>query len=305
MYLYDLANKIEAAVSKPEPGKLTRSEKQALRYMGATGYRIADHQFDNPLLQQTQGVANLYGMHDIGRVIIYKNRFPNASYMRESNTMFLSTALLEKLDKDELETVIGHEFAHRNQRNWIRAATTALIVTSVVAATYLTSKFKNNIGNYLHQKAEGKDSILWKGVNKLGTAVERAPWAISTVYGLIGYGVNWLAEFPSAAMGRYFERDADKQSAEKTKKPEALATALEKIETSVKELRENPRQIAPTDPVMKDQPVPLPPPDPEPTGFTKSVRELKQSHPPVKERTAVLREIARKQEAEAGVTQRA
>lgn len=305
MFVYDLANRLEAAVSSPEPGKLTRMEKQALSYMGAAGYRVASEEFDAPLLKDTQEICKLYGMPDMGKVVVYEHKFPNASYMRESSTMFISTALLEMMDRDERRGVVAHEIAHRSQRNYLKLAATTLIVASVVAASYFTTKFKNSFADKLRKKVEDRaeESFLYKTTNKFATAVERAPWAVNALYGLIGFGVNWLLEIPQAAIQRHFELDADKQAAEKLRNPEALANALEKISATVQATRRHPKQIAPTDPEKKGEHVPEPAPEPEPSGFRQYIREIKQSHPPVEKRVALLREMAEQQRLE-GVSPR-
>lgn len=307
LYFYDWANKIESVFTKPTPDHISRSEKQALRYMGATNYRVADPVLDKSLVEDTRTVCRLYNMPDMGKIIIYENKYPNASYMRESSTMLISTTLLEKLNQQERLGVIGHEIAHRNQRGLIQVATMGIIIMSVVAASFLTSKFKNNIAEFLRNKVSTKEetSRLRTGVEKLATAVERAPWAVSLAYGLIGLGVKWLVEIPQAAISRYFEWDADKQSAEKLKNPQALASALEKIDNSVKEMRQNPKQIPATEEALKNTPVPIPAPEPEPSAFQKYISEIKRSHPPVDARMRVLREMAAKQQAESAGANRA
>lgn len=300
MFFYDLANRVEAAVSKQLPGTVSRWEKRALRNMDAEGYRVADPRFDKPLLDDTKLVSDLYHMPEVGKVIIYDHKFPNASYMRNSKTMLISTSLLETLDREERKAIIGHEFGHRNRRSLMQAVRVALVVTGVLLATLVTSKFKKNITGFL-QECTPEQSILRKGADKLADNAAIVPWGVGLLYAWAGYGMNWLMEIPEGTLQRGFELDADKQAAEKLRNPAALASALLKINQTIQEVRQQREPIPPTDPAMKDLEIPAPPRDPEPSAFTKFIDKSKETHPSIQKRVDILQRIAERQQQGAGV----
>jgi heat shock protein HtpX len=124
----------------------------------------------------------------------------------------VTSALMENLNRGELEGVIGHEMSHI--RNYdIRFSILAAVLVGIIAIITQT---------YLR-------GLLWGGVR--GGRNDRegdVGWLI-----LIGIFVSifaWLAsKIVQAMISRRREYLADASSAELTRNPEELASALEKI----------------------------------------------------------------------------
>lgn len=290
---YDLASAVHHATASASPAPINRWERAVLRSFGATGYRLADPKFDRSLLETTNEVFRAFDIPDNARVIIYEQKFPNAAYQRASNTMFIATSTLELLNEREVRAVMGHEVGHRTQRNLLLAAAVAFTAVTVAATSYLTSKIKNPLGDYLHKKAPKiRNEFLKENTEKLGTAIQRAPWAVTMGFGVVAGAIGWLLDFPKAMLSRFFEMDADKKSAEKLGDPEALISALRKMEAYMKQIRRE--QIPPTDAASHGQRVP-PPPPPEPPS---AIQKAKSSHPDNPERITQLEEIAARQRLE-------
>lgn len=305
---YDFASRVQNAVSTPDPTVVNRWEKAVLRQMGATSYRMATPQYDKSLLDMTSEVYRAYGISEPQRVIVYEQKYPNAAYLRMSNTMIISTSLLEALNENELRAVlspenarmvkgvIGHEIGHRTQRDFLTVFAFGFTALSVIASNFLANRIKKPTIAYLTRKAEGmqEETTLKKGMMKFAEVMRQAPWAVATVFGLASAAVGWVLGFPSAAIQRKLELDADRKAAEKLGDPEALAMALEKISLHAHKARKE--QILPTDMAARDQGLTPQPPPPEapPTGWQKTLMEAKASHPKVSERIAILRSMAQK-----------
>jgi len=124
----------------------------------------------------------------------------------------VTRGLLDRLDRDELEAVLGHELTHiinRDVRTMVVAAIFAGIITLVCQIIYR--------------------AILWGGV--WGGGRERRGnlgifFLVAMVVGAIGYA---LAIVIRMAISRTREYVADAGSVELTKNPDAMISALEKV----------------------------------------------------------------------------
>jgi heat shock protein HtpX len=124
----------------------------------------------------------------------------------------VTRGLLDRLDRDELEAVLGHELTHiinRDVRTMVVAAIFAGIITLICQIIYR--------------------SILWGGV--WGGGRDRRGniglfFLVAMVVGAIGY---LLAIVIRMAISRTREYVADAGSVELTKNPDAMISALQKV----------------------------------------------------------------------------
>jgi len=168
----------------------------------------------------------------------------------------LSRGIIDKLNDDELEGVIAHELTHIQNRD------VRLLIVSIIF-----------VGIFAFITEYSLRSIRFSGKSKKDNGV-----IIIVVIALAAIG--WLlSNLYRFAISRKREYMADAGAAELTKKPEALASALEKIKV-------DPRIEA----VQRDDVAQLfidHPLDKKKTAFS----SIFATHPPIDKRIAVLRQF--------------
>jgi len=155
------------------------------------------------------------------KVALVNNPIPNAfATGRSPNnaTVAVHTSLLSILNDEELEAVLGHELTH--VRNW-DTLTTTLAATVAGAITYLVQFGMLFGGAYGYSGTGGRN----RQGNIIGLLlmVVLAPLAAMLV---------------QLAVSRSREYAADEGGAKLTGKPQALSSALQKIETYAKASRQ-------------------------------------------------------------------
>ena len=167
-----------------------------------------------------------------------------------------TTGALEKLSKEELEGVIGHEMSHIKNRDILVATVTVAVVGAIalIAEIVLRSLFWTGGGR--GRKGEGNAILLIIAL----VFIILAPIFSRLTYLAISRRREYLAD----ANGAYFTRN-----------PEGLARALEKIKSDL-----------PDDPKGSKTVAPLYIANP----FKRSLRNsIWATHPPIDERIARLR----------------
>lgn len=151
------------------------------------------------------------------KVAMVNSNVPNAfatGKSPKSSLVAVTTGLLELLDDDELEAVIGHELTHVRSRD-VLVLTLASLFSTV--AWYLM-----NFGFYGGLQTRDRNSA-GSGVIVLLVAI-----------------VTWVVSFLIIrAISRYREYSADRGGAIMTGKPDKLATALLKISGKIKVIPPN------------------------------------------------------------------
>lgn len=179
----------------------------------------------------------------------------------KSYTVSLSRGIIDKLNDEELEAVIGHELTHIRNRD-VRLLIISIVFVGIFAfvaqALFRTVRF----GSLGRGKKGGGYGIL-----------------IAMVLAAVGYLLASLFRF---AISRKREFMADAGSAELTKRPLALASALRKISAdptieAVK--RKDVAQLFIENPGVKDNK----------NSF--SVGVLFATHPPISKRIAILEQF--------------
>lgn len=178
----------------------------------------------------------------------------------EHSAIVVTTGLLEKLDKPELEGVISHEMSHIGNYD-IRLMTIVVVLVGVVALLsnwFLRWSFFGFGGRRRSQGGGNIGSILILVGIVLAILAPIAAW-------LIQLAISRKREFLSDATGALM-----------TRYPEGLASALEKISTDRNILR---RATKATAHLYIANPL------------KRKVSRLFMTHPPVKERVVALRKM--------------
>jgi heat shock protein HtpX len=193
------------------------------------------------------------------KVAMVNSSVPNAfatGKSPKSSLVAVTTGLLDLLDDDELEAVLGHELTHVRSRD-VLVLTLASIFSTV--AWYLMQ-----FGFYGGLQARNRNSA-GSGVIVLVVAI-----------------VTWIVSFLMIrAISRYREYSADRGGAIMTGKPDKLATALLKISGKIKVIP--PNELKNVQKLNAFFIVPALSGD--------SIANLFSTHPPVEKRVQKLKEM--------------
>jgi heat shock protein HtpX len=177
----------------------------------------------------------------------------------EEASIALTSGIIKKLEKAELQTVIAHELAHIGNRD-----TRLMIITIAGIGCFLF------FGQLLCRSA----GRVGRGGKKSGQAA-LVVLAIGVVCLLFGYLVAPILRF---ALSRRREYQADATAVKITRDPDALARALAKIS-------QDPRvEVLDSSPLVGNMCIA----NPAKTSF---IRKLYLTHPPIENRIAALRKM--------------
>jgi heat shock protein HtpX len=193
------------------------------------------------------------------KVAMVNSNVPNAfatGKSPKSSLVAVTTGLLDLLDDDELEAVIGHELTHVRSRD-VLVLTLASVFSTV--AWYLVQ-----FGFY--------GGLQTRNRNSAGSG------AIVLVVAVVTWVVSFLI---IRAISRYREYSADRGGAIMTGKPDKLATALLKISGKIKVIPPNELKN-----VQKLNAFFI-----IPALSGSSIANLFSSHPPVEKRVQKLKEM--------------
>lgn len=180
-------------------------------------------------------------------------------------TVTLSQGIIEKLDDEELEAVIAHELSH------IRNHDVRLLIVSIVFVGVFSMVAQIALRTALSSGASSR-----KSGNKGGMIIVLL---LAAVVAAIGYLLATLMRF---AISRKREYLADAGSAEMTKNPRALASALRKISA-------DPDIEAVT---LEDvAQLFIQHPGKQAAGFIGKLGGLFATHPPIEERIRILEQF--------------
>ncbi|OYD06922.1 zinc metalloprotease HtpX [Paludifilum halophilum] len=217
--------------------------------------REVERSEDQPFLwHMVEGLA-LAARVPMPRIFIVDDSIPNAfatGISPEKGAVAVTTGLMDRLGREEVEAVLAHEMAHIKNYD-IRLSTVALALVSVIA---IMSDFGTNI----LLGGRGRD----KGVHPV-------VYMLAVVLLLVS---PLLATLIRLAISRNREYLADASGAELCRNPYALASALEKISSTqepVKEASQASAMLYFSDPLKK------------------KMAGLFSTHPPAEERIRRLR----------------
>ena len=179
-------------------------------------------------------------------------------------TVSLSRGIINKLDDEELEAVIAHELTHIRNRD-VRLLIVSIVFTGIFAMlTQLAFRTLLSSSGRSRNSKNGKGTIVIV--------------LIALAVAAIGYFFSSLMRF---AISRNREYMADAGSAEMTRRPYALASALRKIsqDPAIEAVtRDDVAQLFIEHPIKKKQ-------------FFSGISGLFATHPPIEKRIAVLEQF--------------
>jgi heat shock protein HtpX len=182
-------------------------------------------------------------------------------------TVAVTSGLLQKLNRDELQGVVGHEMAHVRNRDVLLMAMCAVLLGTIVVLAWYASRFFifGGMGRTRRSSSSG------------GSGGQIIILAVAIILMILA---PIFAQLIYLALSRRREYLADASSALYTRYPEGLASALEKIATSTDQLKSANKATAPMyiiNPFRKQ-------------GM--SAEDLTSTHPPISERIRILRAMS-------------
>ncbi|MGV3615644.1 MAG: M48 family metallopeptidase [Fimbriimonas sp.] len=185
--------------------------------LGLAHAREATHFEDQMLSNVVEEMAIASGLPK-PKIYVIDDDAPNAFATGkdpQSGVIAITTGLLRKLDRDELQGVVAHEMAHI--RNYdIRFMTTVALIAGLIPLL-----------------ADAFLRMQWFGGGRRGSDDDREGNQLAAVFQIVGLVLAILAPIFAAllemAVSRKREYLADATAAEMTRYPEGLARALKKI----------------------------------------------------------------------------
>jgi len=177
----------------------------------------------------------------------------------------VTSGLLQKLNRDELQGVIGHEIAHIKNRDVLLMTMAGILLGTIVILAWYATRI-----------------MFFSGMSGGGRRSSRSGGGQGQAI-LVLVGVILMILAPIAAQLLYFaisrrrEYLADASSALYTRYPEGLASALQKLATSDVQVRTANKATAPMYTINPFQKRGM------------SVENLTSTHPPIAERVRILR----------------
>lgn len=204
------------------------------------------------------------------KVYLIESDVPNALAVGrkpETSAVAVTTGLLYRLDRDQLQGVVAHEVAHLKNRDTRFMTLAGVMLGSIIIVSELIWQAMRHGGGRMHGRSRSRG-------NDNGGAAVLIILLIALVVAILG---PFLAQVLYFATSRKREYLADASGAAFTRYPEGLAGALERISGAGLSRLETSRAIAPMFIIN-----PMHAADGEATG-------LFSTHPPTRERTSILR----------------
>jgi heat shock protein HtpX len=203
------------------------------------------------------------------KIYVVEDAAPNAFATGrdpEHSSIAVTRGLLEKMNRVELEGVIGHELAHVKNRDTLVMAIAATLLGIVVLVSDWTLR-----------------AMFWGGGRRRGREGGDGGAAIFALVGLaFAILMPIVAQVLRATISRQRESLADVSGVRYTRYPPGLISALEKLKNDQTVVRSASRATAALwieSPLQREQ------------GFFGWLNRLFNTHPPLDERIRVLKEL--------------
>jgi heat shock protein HtpX len=186
---------------------------------------------------------------------------------RDRTAVTVTSGLLQNLNRDELQGVIGHEISHIKNRDVLLMSIAGVLLGTIVILAWYGTRimfFSGMAGRRSSRSSGGGQAQVIILVVALALMI-LAPIAAQLLYFAISRKREYLADASSALYTRY---------------PEGLASALEKLAASTKQIKNANNATAPMytiNPFRKEG---------------HAAADLTSTHPPISERIRILRAMA-------------
>ncbi len=175
----------------------------------------------------------------------------------------VTSGLLSKLNRDELQGVIGHEIAHVKNRDVLLMAICAVMLGTIVILAWYATRVLFFTGGGRRSSGGGAGGLIVLAVGIFLLIL--APILAQIIYFTVSRKREYLADASSALYTRY---------------PEGLASALEKIAASPIQLKSANQATAPMYTINPFR------------EKGRAASNLTSTHPPIQERIRILRAMA-------------
>ena len=229
----------------------------------ATGSRPLERKENKRVYNMVENLSIAAGMKRMPAINVIEDDSLNAfasGINEKTYTISLSRGILNKLDDDELESVIAHELTH------IRNRDVRLLIISVIF-----------VGIFAFATQALLRGTMYGGVGRRRDSKNGAAIILVIILAAIGWLLTTLFRF---ALSRKREYLADAGSAQLTRKPYALASALRKVSGDPRieaVTRKDVAQMFIENPGIKKKGM--------------SFSTLFATHPPIQERIRVLEQM--------------
>lgn len=237
-----------------------------LRIAGAKEISKQDHP---QLVNVVEEMSIASGLGGCPRVFVIDDPSPNAfatGRRPEQSAVSVTTGLLRLLNRDELQGVIAHELGHIKNRDVALMTTAGVMLGCIVLLADVGTKALWFGGMHRRSRSSGQGG---------GQAVMMIVAILVVILAPI------LAQLIYYALSRRREYLADASSAQFTRYPEGLASALEKLGGDQQPQADKSRVTAPMYIVR-----------PLRAGQKRSLSSKFSTHPPLAERISILRSMA-------------
>jgi heat shock protein HtpX len=186
---------------------------------------------------------------------------------KDKTAVAVTTGLLQHLNRDELQGVVGHEIAHIKNRDVLLMSMAGVLLGTIVILAWYGTRimiFGSLAGRRSRSSSGGGQAQVIILIVALVLMI-LAPIAAQLIYYAISRKREYLADASSALYTRY---------------PEGLASALEKLAGSTKQLKAANQATAPMytiNPFRKKG---------------RAASDLTSTHPPISERIRILRAMS-------------
>lgn len=238
---------------------LTAATRGSSLLLGSAGAQQIDHDDYPMLFNIVEEMSIAAGLPEVPKVYIIDSEAPNAFAVGKEDdaAVAVTTGLLMRLNRDELQGVIAHEIGHVTN-NDTRFMTTAGI--TVAAVVLLSDVFLRSMLYSGGRRRRGRGRGAGIGILVAIVLAVLAPIVARVLYFACSRRREYLADACSARFTRY---------------PDGLASALEKISASASKMRKVNRALAP---MMTVNPL-----------KGSAVQSIFSTHPPTEKRVQVLR----------------
>ena len=240
-----------------------------LSVSGARKISQDDHPRLYNIVEEMKIASGLENMPDI--YIIDDSALNAFATGRDQNhtAVAVTSGLLQKLNRDELQGVIGHEMAHIKNRDVQLMALLVVLMGTIVILGWFASRYILYGGDMPKSRRESSSGAAG-GIQLIIIVIGLILIILAPIFAqLIYYAVSRKREYL-----------ADASSALYTRYPEGLASALEKLASSDTEVRGANKATAPMYTINPFQKKGM------------SVNDPTSTHPPIAERVRILRSMA-------------